>query len=157
MSPPIGASVSEHELFMHLTEHLEHERALLEEYSEACGETESKALAYVIALLMDDERRHHRYFVELAASLKSEAELQRTEPVVPRLDLNRVDRDEVLDVTRRLLALEKSDADELKRLRRELRDVEDTTLWALLVDNMQRDNAKHIAMLEFVEHHTSRR
>jgi rubrerythrin len=157
LNPPVGASVGERELFIHLTDHIKHEGALLDEYAQACDETESKALAYVIGLLLEDERRHHRQFFELAETLKSEAELQSTDPVVPRLDMHRVDRDKVLTVTRRLLAMEEADAAELKRLRKELRDVEDTTLWALLVENMQSDTAKHIAMLKFVERHTSPR
>jgi len=157
LSPPAGASVGERQLFAHLTDHIKNEGALLDEYVDACSQTESKALAYVIGLLLDDERRHHRQFSELAATLKSEAELRPDDPVVPRLDMHRVDRDKVLSVTQRLLAMEKSDADDLKRLRRELRDVEDTTLWALLVENMQSDTAKHIAMLEFVERHTNAR
>jgi FAD/FMN-containing dehydrogenase len=41
----------------------------------------------------------------------------------------------------------------LKRLRKDLRDVEDTTLWALLVETMQLDTAKHITVLRFIERH----
>jgi bacterioferritin (cytochrome b1) len=77
--------------------------------------------------------------------------------VVPRLDLDRVDRTELRATTDLLLEHEKADAKELERLRKELRDVKDTTLWALLVDIMQRDTEKHIAILRFVQKHTSSR
>jgi hypothetical protein len=45
---------------------------------------------------------------------------------------------------------EERDIAELKRLKRELRDVKDTSLWELLVELMQRDTEKHIAILKFV-------
>ena len=150
---PVGASVWERDLWSHLTEHGRREGELLEEYVQAAEQTGSKALAYVVDLLVDDERRHHRHFAELAASLKSEAELRFEDPVIPRLDFHRVDAEQVLEVTRRLVAEERADLAALKRLRRQLRDVEDTTLWALLVDVMQHDTAKHVAILEFVEQH----
>ena len=141
-------------MFEHLTDHTRREGAMLNEYAAIAEATESKALNYVINLLLDDERRHHRYFNELASSLKSESELSGDDPVVPRLDLDRVDRAELRETTERLLEHEKSDAKELERLRKELRDVKDTTLWGLLVDIMLRDTEKHIAILRFVEQHT---
>lgn len=140
-------------MFEHLTDHTRREGAMLEEYAAIADATESKALKYVINLLLDDERRHHRYFNELASSLKTEAELSGDEPIVPRLDLFRVDREELRDSTERLLEHEKADAKELERLRKELRDVKDTTLWGLLVDIMLRDTEKHIAILRFVQQH----
>ena len=45
----------------------------------------------------------------------------------------------------------KQDPRELKKLQKELRDVKDTTLWSLLVDLMQRDTEKHIAILDFAQ------
>jgi hypothetical protein len=152
-SPPLGASIWEHELFSFLTEHTRREGAMLQEYVGVAEQTESKALAYVINLLLEDERRHHRFFDELAASLKSEAELSGVEPVIPRLDLRLVPRTEMLEISNRLLESEKSDALELKRLRKDLKDVEDTTLWGLLVGIMSRDTEKHMAILRFVADH----
>ncbi len=141
-------------MFDHLTDHTRQKGAMLSEYAAIAEATESKALSYVINLLLEDERRHHRYFNELASSLKSESELSGDDPVVPRLDLDRVDRAELRETTDRLLEHEKSDAKELERLRKELHDVKDTTLWGLLVDIMVRDTEKHIAILRFVQQHT---
>jgi hypothetical protein len=53
-------------------------------------------------------------------------------------------------VTDRLLAAERDDAKELKRLAKSLRDLRETTLWVLLVELMQADTAKHIKILSFI-------
>ena len=151
---PAGASVWQRDLFTHLTEHAQKERHLLEEYGAAADATDSKALAFLVKLIIEDERRHHALFDELAASLKSEAEPRGDDPVVPRMDFNRIDRASVRDLTGRLLRRERQDLQELKKLQKELRDFEDTTLWALLVDLMKRDTEKHIAILRFAQRHT---
>jgi rubrerythrin len=151
----IGWSFAETELFSHLAGHAKREGAILEEYAQAATATESKALAYLIAILMEDERRHHRWFAELASSLESDALFSGAEPAVPRMDFHRADRLAVRGVTDRLLAHEKADEKELKRLQQELSDVSGTTLWGLLVELMQRDTDKHIAVLTFVRKHLS--
>ena len=150
---PVGASLWERQLFNHLTQHATHERGLLEEYATAAQATESKALAYLIDLLLTDERRHHLIFEQLAGSLKLSAEMGAGSPDVPRIDFDAENRVEVLEVTARLLDQEEQDLRELKRLRRQFRDVKDTTLWDLLVELMERDTDKHIAILEFVRGH----
>lgn len=142
-------------MFTYLTEHMRQEGAMLEEYVAVAEGTESKALAYLVNLLVEDEHRHHRFFSELASSLKSEAELSGVEPVIPRLDLRLVDKAELIATTKRLLEHEHSDAAELKRLHKELKDLQNTTLWGLLVEIMQRDTEKHIAILRFVADHAT--
>lgn len=153
LAPPIGASPWERELFKHLTDHIIQERDLLEEYATAARSTESKALAYLIHLLIEDEHRHHGLFKQLAQSLKSSAELTADSPEVPRMDFDNENRVGVLEVTQRLLDREEDDLRELKRLHRELRVVQDTTLWDLLVELMERDTEKHIAILRFAHSH----
>jgi hypothetical protein len=149
----VGWSVGETELFAHLSGHAKREGVMLDEYVRAAAATQSKALAYLIEILMEDERRHHRWFAELASSLEADASFSGTEPAVPRMDFHRADRVAVRDVTARLLEHEKADEKELDRLQRELRDVSGTTLWGLLVELMQRDTDKHIAVLTFVKKH----
>ncbi len=153
ISRPIGASAWEADLFTHLSSHAETERGLLDEYATAAKQTESKALAYLVNLLIEDEIRHHRVFEQITESLRTLAELSGEDPEVPEMDFQKANRALVLDVTRRLLTRERADARELKRLQRELRDVRNTTLWSLLVDTMRRDTEKHIAILRFVDRH----
>ena len=150
-----GASAWEQDLYAHLTEHVQNERELLQEYVAAAEATGSKALAYLVKLLIEDERRHHILFEELAASLKSSAELTGQDPVVPWVDFERVGTS-VRDLTDRLMEREQQDLRELKKLQKELRDVKDTTLWSLLIDLMQRDTDKHIAILRFARGHTKK-
>ena len=149
-----GASVSEQELYEHLTEHVKNERSVLEAYVAAAEATDSKALAYVVKLLIDDERHHHLLFQALAESLKHDAEFHAGDPAIPRLDFTLVDGSAVRDLTDELLDRERADLKELKKLQKDIRDLKDTTLWSLLVDLMQHDTDKHIAMLRFVQVHT---
>jgi hypothetical protein len=149
----IGASTREQDLFDHLNQHLEQEQGLLEEYIEVASKTGSKAFVYLVNLLIEDERRHHRLFAELAASLRSEAELSTADPVVPRMDLHHAQGAAVLEATATLIQREEDDARQLKKLHRELGDLKDTTLWDLLVDLMERDTQKHIAILRFAQRH----
>jgi len=153
-----GPSAWERDLYAHLTSHVEGERGLLQEYRSAAQTSPSKALRYLVDLLIEDEIRHHRIFTELAESLKNDALLKHTDPSSPYMDFNQTsNRDAVIDLTDQLLQKEQADAQELKRLRRELRDVKDTSLWGLLVDVMERDTQKHIAILRFAKRHAGRR
>jgi rubrerythrin len=154
LSPPVGASVWERDLYNHLVTHIENESSLLQEYVAAAEQTDSKAFAYLVNLLIDDERRHHSTFAALAASLKTEAELGGEEPDIPYLDLDRSDRAQVRELSERLIEREREDAEELKRLHRQLKDVRNTSLWDLLVSNMRRDTDKHIEILDFVLRNT---
>jgi rubrerythrin len=152
-----GPSAWERDLYAHLTSHVEGERELLQEYRSAAQTSPSKALNYLVNLLIEDEIRHHRIFTELADSLKTDALLVGKDPTIPYLDFDHVANSEaVLDLTDQLLRREQEDAKELKRLAHELRDVKDTTLWSLLVDLMQRDTRKHIVILRFAKKHTGR-
>jgi rubrerythrin len=154
MSPPVGASVWERDLYNHLATHIDNESSLLQDYVTAAEETDSKAFAYLVNLLIDDERRHHSTFAALAESLKTEAELGGEDPEIPYLDLDRADRAQVRELSERLLEREKEDAAELKRLHGQLKDVRNTSLWDLLVSNMRRDTDKHIEILDFVLRNT---
>ena len=152
-----GPSATDRSLYAHLTNHIETERELLKEYSDIADRTESEAFRYLVNLLIEDEIRHHRIFSELAESLETIALMKAKEPLIPFIDFVHADRDAVLDATRRLLEHENEDARDLKRLRRELRDTKDDSLNGLLVELMQRDTQKHIAILRFVRKRTSRR
>jgi len=153
-----GPSAWERGLYAHLTSHVEAERGLLQEYKSAAETSPSKALGYLVNLLIEDEIRHHRIFMELADSLKNDALLTGEEPSIPYIDFDQAaNRDAVIELTEKLLKKEQEDALQLKHLQHELRQVKDTSLWNLLVDLMQRDTQKHIAILRFAKKHAGRR
>jgi len=148
-----GPSATDRAVYAHLTEHIQLERGLLEEYREIADSTDSAAFRYVVNLLIEDEIRHHRLFQD---SLETLALMKPKEPSVPLMDFARADKAGVLEATKRLLEHETEDARELKRLRRELRESKDESLTGLLVEIMQRDTEKHIAILRFVRKHARR-
>lgn len=147
----IGASVWEQQLYDHLTSHVGTEGAMLDEYLKlAEDEAGSPAFRYLAGLILDDERRHHAMFSDLAEAIRQMAELRDEDQPIPSLRGLRQDRDRILDATERLLAEEREDKKKLKDLAKELKDVRDTTLWALLVELMQDDTDKHIKILKFI-------
>ena len=154
--PPISASTWERELFEMLMNHVELERETLEEYLQAAAETRSKAFAYVVGLLIEDEKRHHELFKSLAQTVRNEAELTPGTPVIPYMDFDKVDSDKIRRLSLELLRNEDEDAKELRKLHDHLQEVQHTTLWDLVVGLMRRDTDKHIAILEFVLAHTPR-
>lgn len=157
MSPQtlVGASVFEQELYDHLTSHAEGESDALRRYQELAGTTSSKAFRYLAELILEDERRHHRMLEALAETVRVSAELRGDEPPIPYLDLHK-DREQILELTDELLAIEKEDERELKRLTKELKDFKDTTLWSLVLEVMRADNAKHRMILKFIRDHARR-
>ncbi len=153
-----GPSEWERDLHARLSSHVEAERGLLEEYTTAAATSPSKALRYLVDLLVEDEARHHRLFNQIVESLETEALLSGEDPPIPYLDFNGDDTyDAVVALTERLLRREQEDSKELKRLQRELREVEDTTMWTLLVELMEQDTKKHISILRFARKHAGRR
>lgn len=151
-----GPSFADRALYAHLTEHIATERDLLEEYREIAERTQSRAFRYLVNLLIEDEIRHHQIFSELAESLETTALMKAREPVIPFMDFAQDDPAAVIAATKRLLHHENEDARELKRLRRELRSMHDESLNGLLVELMQRDTQKHLAILRFVKKHARR-
>ena len=132
-----------------LRNHGAREGAALEAYQRAFEESStSEGVRYLIRLILDDEQRHHEVFAEMANALQSFVEEMPVEPRVPGLAPRRDAA--LLEVTRRLLALEKDDAKELRQLRKSLRGAPKSMLHPLLVDLMRHDTAKHIAILEHI-------
>ena len=67
--PPVGLSLWESELYEHLTEHMESERALVDRYEDLANRTGGH-VAYLLRLIMEDEARHHRLFDEWRNALR---------------------------------------------------------------------------------------
>lgn len=144
-----GASVWEHTLLEMLQRHVAEEEGVEAGYRALAAETEAKDVRFLIELILEDEARHHRWLGQLANSVRAlvEQDPDADIPWIGRLD----HRSELLEATKRFLAIERADARHLRQLMRELHEVEDTTLWALLVRLMLLDTEKHIEILRFVQ------
>jgi rubrerythrin len=146
----IGASVWEQELFDALLAHEHGEEEVLTAYEALAKETSSETVRYLISLIVEDERRHHRILVELANTVRAEATLEKRGTQVPYLDVRRGDT-ALLEATRRFLAVERKDRAELKHLSRKLRAGSDGSLSVFVVDLLRSDTDRHIKVLRFIE------
>jgi len=146
-----GASVDTRDLVDLIVRHGTEEGELLARYETLAAGSDNEMAAYVIGLILEDERRHHRLLAEVANaaawSNTSRAPEGATPPVLGGID------GELLAQTRRLLAAEQKDERALRRIRRKMKPFADTTLWALVIDMMILDTKKHATMLRFLEQH----
>ena len=149
--PPVGLSVWEHDLYEHLTDHMQNELALVDRYA-ALAESAGGHVSYLLKLIMEDEARHHRLFDEWRNALQSNAEFREVEPQVPHLSRSK-EAETVREAAREFLEVERADDRDLHRLQKSLKTVKDTTIWSLLVDMMECDTKKHQLILEFLEKH----
>lgn len=146
----VDGSVWERTLYDHLTSHELDERELLVEYQQAATKSQSAAFRYLTSLIIEDEARHHRLFRDMAESLRMDAEMRPGQPPVPRRGGWGPDPREVVELSDLLVSHEEMDLEVLRRIRKELEDVRDTTLWGLLVRVMELDTLKHTEILNFV-------
>ncbi len=145
------ASVDERELVQLLAKHASEEGALLHRYERFTREASSSSARYLVALIVEDERRHHRVLAEMANAIAWEDSGEAPPGTVPWMAPA---SDEALQrETQALLAAERQDRRELQAFKKRLKDYEDTTLWGLLVELMLRDTDKHIAILTFIRQH----
>ena len=151
MSPPPDPE-SDARILETLRGHDARERAMLESYRRLIDESSDEGVRYLGRLIIEDEERHHELIADMANRVDSRAFGASFEPATPSLS-PRVDR-ELLEATRRLIALERQDARELRQLQRELRDVPATSLLPLLVKLMLHDTARHIEILRFIRSYT---
>lgn len=129
--------------------HVEAERTLLSEYADAVLRIEEADVRYLMSLILEDESRHHRMFEDMVRALEGARTWKHMEPSVPERTTDPLGQD-VQRITEQFLEAERDDRRELKKLRRKLSPVEDTTLWALLVDLMALDTEKHVRILETI-------
>lgn len=147
-----GASVWDQEMYDRMRSHVENERTLIAEYATLLTETSSPALRYLANLIVDEERRHHQQFADLAEAVRALAEVRVDESPIPLLGhgVSDDERHRVEELTDKFLRSEEEDARELRALKKDLKPVRDTTLWHLLVELMEADTAKHIRILKFI-------
>lgn len=148
--PPSDVKVIEERFFRHLSDHVTSEAEFVAAYRERAEAPDTpEAARYLIRLILTDEERHHRILHEIVTAIGNGVAWHEDPAAVPNLAYGPTDRALVED-TRRFLAAERADQKQLRALRKELRPFRDTSLWALLVEVMEYDTAKHIRILTFI-------
>jgi rubrerythrin len=135
-----------------LRTHQRRESEVLDSYRQLAEGSSDEGVRYIAQLIVDDEGRHHQMIEEMANRVESWIDGVEVEPSTPALN-PRVDPP-LLAETRRLIALERDDARELRRLEKDLHDVPAASLLPLLVKLMHHDTARHIEMLRFIRTYT---
>lgn len=145
----IGASTLDQRLFDALGAHEHDEKAVIEEYVAFAERTPSATVRYLINLIVEDEKRHHRVLTELANTIRAEVTFEERGSRIPYLDVHRGDP-ALLAATRRFLEVERRDRDELRTLCRQV-DRSGALLEAFLVRLVLEDSDRHIRILRFIE------
>lgn len=153
--PPQPAPSAEIELLAMLREHAPREGAALAAYQRLIDAVEDDGVRYLGRLILEDERRHHGVIKEMLQMLESFTSGVPLEAGTPELR-PRPDP-ELRAATTELLALEREDARELRRLRRALRGANVPSLLPLLVEVMISDTQKHIGILRAIRSNTGGR
>ena len=136
----------------HLTRHIEDESALLATYEQVGAASESEHIRYLVELIAEDERRHHRLLIEMLNRLDSDAVLRELPDSTPRIGRPN-GSPELRLLTKQLLAVERRDARDLRKLKRELKPRRKTTLFGLIVELIELDTKKHTRILRFILAH----
>lgn len=149
-----GASPDTYKLVETLAAHGRDEGALLSEYARLSADANDD-VRYVVDLILQDERRHHRLLVQMANAVAWGPLGDGRAPVTPSLGFRMTA--ELLARTKELRRAEQADRRRLRAIRRRFRPFADSTLWTLMIDQMLLDTKKHITMLRFLERHARRR
>lgn len=150
-----GASVSTNEIVSFLAQHGADEGKILATYETLAMSSSDDSVKYLIALILEDERRHHRLLAEMANAIAwggfKECAQTATPGISPETNTS------LLAMTKRLREFEEDDARNLVQLRKRLKPFADTTIWTLIVELLQLDTKKHITILRFLERHQAAR
>jgi ATP-dependent DNA ligase len=149
-----GASTSIRDLVSELEQHGSQEGELLAVYEDLAENSTDQGARYLISLILEDERRHHRLLVEMANALAWGDPSASPDPATPAIS-SRVDG-ELLALTTKLRRAEEADYRKLRRMKRRLRPFAKTTMWSLIVDLMVLDTKKHATILRFLERRNCR-
>jgi len=133
----------------HLAHHIEDEREALAEYRSLWLHSDNPPVRYLLALLLDDEQRHHRILVEMLNQFRSGVYLSEQMPQVPWMTPKK--DPELKAVTKQLRKAERKDLRQLRSLRRRLKSLRRHSLNGVLIDSLILDTRKHLRYLRTIE------
>jgi hypothetical protein len=135
------------EMVRHIEQHVEDEREMLVVYGTLLRQSDNPAVRYLLELLLDDEKRHHRVLIEMLDQFRTSDKVAEQPPRVPWM--TRRPDPEIAAATRRLRRAERADLRRLRTLRRKFS--RSRSLNGVLVDSLMLDTRKHIRYLRAIQ------
>jgi rubrerythrin len=148
-SEMVDASEWAQQIFNRVQGHIQSEIAVQTSYRELMDSSTSASTKMLIGMILEDEARHHETLDQIARAIRSQVEMEQIEGAVPPLG-PLVHEPGLASATKRFQAIEKQDVNELRKLKHDMRDVAETTLWPLLLELMLLDSRKHLRILKFI-------
>jgi rubrerythrin len=81
----VGATIWQQELFDVIVAHERDEAEVISAYEVFAEEAPSDAVRYLVRLILDDEKRHHRVLSELANTIRADATFEERGARIPYL------------------------------------------------------------------------
>lgn len=147
--PPPLASPTDQSLLDLLSEQEAEEKGVIDAYLTASDQAPDE-IRYLIGLILQDEQRHQELVREMQNAVHADIEYHPIEPRVPRVTSFGRAQPELLAFAERLLDLERNDLKKLRRFRRRLRRQRNGSLFSVIVEQMEFDTRKHIALLQHI-------
>jgi len=151
-APSIDDKSVVEQLLDQLEAHEQSESDLLESYRKAAECLPDRGVRFLMGLILEDEERHHRLMNAMARDVKSSVLWLNHEPPLPFIGATRATRatkGELLDNTKRFLDIERETADQLKELKKAVKELH-AGLLELIVEGMEADTHKHIDILKYI-------
>jgi hypothetical protein len=141
------------QLLAFITSHVASETEILASYQATAADTPDEYVRYLLQLIISDEQRHHQLLGEMANYLRAGVDGTDLRPRIPWLTRPQ-QPSSLRAATKRLIQGERRDRRQLRRYRRRLRPLRNTSLLGVLVDSMLLDTKKHLLLLRAVRRST---
>ena len=137
------------EIIGHLQRHVDDEQEMLVSYGTLLRQSDNAPVCYLLDLLLEDERRHHRILIEMLNQFRSSDYAVEPGASVPWMTPRRDPA--IAAATRRLRRSERRDLRELRALRRRLKFLRRHSLNGVLLDALILDTRKHLGYLRAIQ------
>ena len=138
------------ELFDQLHAHEQDEARSLADYEDAAKASPDAGVRYLMGLVLEDERRHHRLTQAMVDEVQQSLQWLEGEAPLPPIQASGANRMTLLAQTRCFLQVEREGEKKLEHLRKQVKSLH-SGLLELLVELMQTDARKHISILKHIE------
>jgi hypothetical protein len=136
----------------HLQAHEREEQSVLTEYERAAAESADAGVRYLMTLIVNDERQHHRLSEAMASDMRQSLEWLGGESPIPMMNVPSSDRQALLAMTNRFLEIERDGQKGLEDLRHQVKGLH-ANVFELILQLMESDTTKHILILNYIKKH----